>query len=306
MQNKKKGFWALLILLIMGCGILELWEKETVAHDGEIFEQDGFADLKGWSFDGDKQQYLEEIWGIWSINTVSSDGNYGEYWGTYELSPDSVSFRSEIVDVDDSFTEVEQYYISPVLTRYRSADSWFKLPGNYFLQVEINGDALTPFTELFLVDENRMVGYSGRVPFLLEKIEEYEETEENRHFDFVPTEHGFWCGEWEVMGSLRINEGDSEQYIGMNFDTSGKDSERKKITGLYPIAVEEESIEKLVEEMELEDETSVIFCDFSDDCFWDQMILKDEMTVVLVKDDNYFWAKRISETEEFGMYGAYI
>lgn len=50
----------------------------------------------------------------------------------------------------------------------------------------------------------------------------------------------------------------------------------------------------------------MIFCDFSDDCFWDQMILKDEMTVVLVKDDNYFWAKRISETEEFGMYGAYI
>ena len=305
-MNKKKGFWSLLVLLIVGCGILETREKETAAYDGEIFEQDGCADLKGWIFDGDKQQYLEEIWGIWSINMVSSDGNYGEYWGTYELSPDSASFRSEIVDVDDSFIEVEQYNISPVLTRYRSTDSWFKLTGNYFLQVEVNGEAPTPLTEMFLVNENCMVGYSGRTLFLLEKIEEHEEIEENRCFDFVPTDHGFWCGEWEVMGSLKVNRGDSEQYIGMHFDTSSMDSERKKIIGVYPIAVEEESIGKLVEAMELEDETVVIFCDFSDDCFWDQMILKDEMTVVLVKDDNYFWAKRISETEEFGMYGVYI
>ena len=78
-MNKKKGFWALLVLLLVGCGILETREKETAAYDGEIFEQDGRADLKGWIFDGDKQQYLEEIWGIWSINMVSSDGNYGEF-----------------------------------------------------------------------------------------------------------------------------------------------------------------------------------------------------------------------------------
>ena len=61
------------------------------------------------------------------------------------------------------------------------------------------------------------------------------------------------------MGSLKVNRGDSEQYIGMHFDTSSMDSERKKIIGVYPIAVEEESIGKLVEAMELEDETVVIF-----------------------------------------------
>ena len=36
------------------------------------------------------------------------------------------------------------------------------------------------------------------------------------------------------------------------------------------------------------------------------MILKDEMTVVLVKDNNYFWAKRMSEKDPAGLYGSYF
>ena len=38
----------------------------------------------------------------------------------------------------------------------------------------------------------------------------------------------------------------------------------------------------------------------------DKMILKDEMTVVLVKDNNYFWAKRMSEKDPAGLYGSYF
>ena len=50
----------------------------------------------------------------------------------------------------------------------------------------------------------------------------------------------------------------------------------------------------------------VVFYEFSEDCFWDKMILKDEMTVVLVKDNNYFWAKRMSEKDPAGLYGSYF
>lgn len=68
----------------------------------------------------------------------------------------------------------------------------------------------------------------------------------------------------------------------------------------------EKSIEKLVEAMGLENEFCVVFYEFSGDCFWDKMILKDEMTVVLVKDNNYFWAKRMSEKDPAGLYGSYF
>ena len=55
-----------------------------------------------------------------------------------------------------------------------------------------------------------------------------------------------------------------------------------------------------------ENEFCVVFYEFSEDCFWDKMILKDEMTVVLVKDNNYFWAKRMSEKDPAGLYGSYF
>lgn len=58
--------------------------------------------------------------------------------------------------------------------------------------------------------------------------------------------------------------------------------------------------------MGLEKETFVGYYEFSDDFYWDKMILKDEMTVVLVKDDNYFWAKRMSEKDPAGLYGSYF
>ena len=58
--------------------------------------------------------------------------------------------------------------------------------------------------------------------------------------------------------------------------------------------------------MGLENEFCVVFYEFSEDFFWDKMILKDEMTVVLVKDNNYFWAKRMSEKDPAGLYGSYF
>lgn len=50
--------------------------------------------------------------------------------------------------------------------------------------------------------------------------------------------------------------------------------------------------------MRLEDEFFVAFYEFTDDYDWDQMIIKDEMTVVLVRDGNFFLAKRILKGED--------
>ena len=97
---------------------------------------------------------------------------------------------------------------------------------------------------------------------------------------------------------------DAVEYIGMNFST--KSMEDIEICDFYLVDIGEKSIEKLVEAMGLENEFCVVFYEFSEDCFWDKMILKDEMTVVLVKDNNFFWAKRMSEKVPAGLYGSYF
>ena len=107
---------------------------------------------------------------------------------------------------------------------------------------------------------------------------------------------------WVVTEVLKSEQHDAEEYIGMNFSTM----EDNEICDFYLVDIGEKSIEKLVEAMGLENEFFVVFYEFSEDCFWDKMILKDEMTVVLVKDNNYFWAKRMSEKDPAGLYGSYF
>ena len=75
---------------------------------------------------------------------------------------------------------------------------------------------------------------------------------------------------------------------------------------LAPTPAVGDSVAHILEAMGLENEFFVVFYEFSEDCFWDKMILKDEMTVVLVKDNNYFWAKRMSEKDPAGLYGSYF
>ena len=122
--------------------------------------------------------------------------------------------------------------------------------------------------------------------------------------DFFRADYGLWSGEWVVTEVLKSEQHDAEEYIGMNFST--KSMEDNEICDFYLVDIGEKSIEKLVEAMGLENEFCVVFYEFSEDCFWDKMILKDEMTVVLVKDNNYFWAKRMSEKDPAGLYGSYF
>lgn len=100
---------------------------------------------------------------------------------------------------------------------------------------------------------------------------------------------GFGAGNGWLRKVLKSEQHDAEEYIGMNFSTM----EDNEICDFYLVDIGEKSIEKLVEAMGLENEFFVVFYEFSEDCFWDKMILKDEMTVVLVKDNNYFWAKQV-------------
>lgn len=296
----KKIFGMFLLLLIVfsfGCSR----QEPKVSEDIETTEnqEDGSETLEGWQYQGEKQAYL---WGTWSVTMVN------EHWGTLEILPDRWSFKSENPDYSgDDLTEQFELCASPFLTKYRSLDSMFELEENYCLEITLSTpegfDNPEPCTQLFLVNQDFMVGFTGRAPVVLERKEAYAGELENG--SFIPEDYGFWRGDWEVTEAIKADGKDVGQYIGMQFHTDGKGTDREEITGIYIVAVEEESIEKLVEVLALEDENFVIFCEFSENCFWDTMIMKDERNVILEKDNLFFWAERISAIDEHGEYGVF-
>ena len=290
--KNNRSVWILLWLPLMLCAI----------GCGNDIAENNPRDLFGWEYTGEHHQY---IWGQWTLKMESAWENDLEYWGTYEFLPNSYSFKSAKPTVEDySVEEIEYYIVSPVLTRFYSLSD-FGFSVNYLMMIDTNDKGgILPLTMLFLVDQNHMVGYSGRSTFILEKIEDYSEIVEGK--DFLPSEQGFLCGEWEITEGLKSDCKDIEPYRKHRLNTDHSGQDQKEITEVYFVSVEEESIAKLVEAMGLEGEEFVFFCEFSENCFWDKMILKDENTAVLVKDGNYFWAKRISDVDEFGMYGSYL
>lgn len=296
----KKIFGIFLLLFMFfsfGCSRREPKVSEYI--ETEENQEDAPESLEGWQYQGEKQAYL---WGTWSVTMVD------EHWGTLEIQPDSWSFKSENPDYPEDYL-IEQFELcaSPFLTKYRSLDSMFDLKENYCLEITpITPERYynpKPCTQLFLVNQDFMVGFTGRAPVVLERKEAY--AGELKNGSFVPEDYGFWRGDWEIRKAIKADGEDVEQYIGMQFHTDGKGTDWEEITGIYIVAVEEESIEKLVETLALEDENFVIFCEFSENCFWDTMIMKDERNVILEKDNLFFWAERISAIEKNGEYGAF-
>ena len=220
------------------------------------------------------------------------------------MLPESCSYKSKTW----SYTvELGGYEASPIVRWFEyDIGNMLSTPAGYYLSFgevkpgEEYARSRSAFSPCILTDEKEMLAFWGRKVYRMEKVVDYDDIVEGK--DFFRADYGLWSGEWVVTEVLKSEQHDAEEYIGMNFSTM----EDNEICDFYLVDIGEKSIEKLVEAMGLENEFCVVFYEFSEDCFWDKMILKDEMTVVLVKDNNYFWAKRTSEKDPAGLYGSYF
>ncbi len=313
MGIKKMVFVLLISIFCAGCGEngknemnsteqVDILEYDTCAQE---IEENAAADTDGWEYQGDEKQY---IWGIWTVTGIWKPGSgwsEDDNWvgGTYEIMPDGWFYKNQ---TDTLSAKLAGYYVSP------RASSYFKyyncnydvdycleiedIPGEY---LSSNDDAL--FSFLFLADEKEMLATSGRSLFRLNKTEDFDEVAAEN--GFTEPGYGIWYGEWEVTEALKENNENARQYIGERLELGSKDM-KQYCSRFYFVEAEEKSIAKLVEMMELREEQHfVAFYEMSDDFYWDKIIIKDEMTIILEKDGNYFEAARISEKDKHGEYG---
>ena len=91
----------------------------------------------------------------------------------------------------------------------------------------------------------------------------------------------------------------NKKYIGEVFTTS---KELNSFNACRVFSVWDEEVYELAELIDTGDNTYVGCFEFSEEYYWDEMIMKDGMTAILVKGNDLYWAERKSDPVEDGIY----
>ena len=257
------------------------------------------ADMDGWEYTGEKKL---PVWGTWTVmgrcvgDELDTDCN--EVGDTYQLLPDKCIYKSktgtESVNLEGFYRNV----VSPEwIAECYGPGGW---EGNCILQIEpsirevFSGD-IPPFAFLYLEREDRMVGKIARNSYLLEKTGDYDGSDENAVFKGGS---GMFNGVWEITEALGAY-GDTliGEYLStedLKIDETGMEISMKNwlVRDFYMADREDKSVRKLVDVMGIKDDPFLYIYEFKKEFFWDKMILKDENTVLLEKDGDFYWAER--------------
>lgn len=245
------------------------------------------------------------IWGEWEINK----GYYGGVgWqecidnkkGMHiQFLPDSIVCNGQATDVDIYYNQL--LAIDGEDARYyemKFRDLGFR--GDYYLDFEAcyvdTKQNICPFKFFLLLSDTELIILSGKNMYKAEKVRDIEEC---GALEF----HGFYniCyGLWEVTGSVKKNGKTKRmQYTGEEFLT---DRELNSFVSCRVFSVQNEKVSEVAELMNTGNNTYICCYEFSDNYFWDEMIIKDGMTAIVVKDGNLYWAKRKSNPKTDGIY----
>ena len=155
------------------------------------------------------------------------------------------------------------------------------------------------FFSFLFPSDTELIIISGRVLYRAEKTREMEIEGDNPLLH--ASSHNSMCyGMWKITGIVeKDEEAKSGKHIGEMFITS---EERNSFTACRIYSVENEKIHELAELMDIGDNTYIGCFEFSEDYYWDVMIMKDGMTAILVKGNDLYWAERKSDPVEDGIY----
>lgn len=255
-------------------------------------------DMDGWEYTGEKKL---PVWGTWTvIGQMYSDGSYSdcdEVGDTYQLLPDKLVYKGKNSTGSAEIKEFDCDVVSPeyVVESYGPSD-W---KGNCILSFRIaetevvSGDDV-PWLAVYMESKNKMVRKIARCSYLLEKTGDYDGTDENV---VLAGDIGMFNGVWEITDALRAYGEDRDILMGEYLYTENPSigelgMENWLIRDFYMADREDPSVRKLVDAMEIKDAPFLYIYEFKEDFFWDKMILKDEDTVLLEKDGDFYWAER--------------
>lgn len=175
--------------------------------------------------------------------------------------------------------------------------------GDYFLILEADyvdiEDRACPFFYFVFPSDTELIITSGRVLYRAEKTRQVETAGDNPLLE-ASTSNSMCYGIWKVIGHVEgEEEGKCGKCIGDIFVTSEK---LNSFIASRIFSVQNENICELAELMDIGDNKYIGCFEFSEDYYWDMMIMKDGMTAMLIKGNDLYWAERISDPVEDGIY----
>ncbi len=245
------------------------------------------------------------IWGEWRINEMYF-GGAGWQECEDERKGVCIQFLPDKIVYDGQAAGVTTYHNQLLAIEDRNAlfhevklkDLGFA--GDYFLEFEASytdiRQDVCPFSFFLLLNDTELIILSGRAMYKAEKtgeIEEYKPLEASDSYSMC-------YGSWEIIGNVEgKEETKSEQHIEKEFMTS---KELNSFAACRVFSVKNEKVYELANLMDVDNNTYVCCYEFSEDYYWDEMIMKDRMTAILIKENKWYWAKRKSDSVENGVY----
>lgn len=311
---------ALMIGLFAGCQNKTDKTDETMddipAESNELYEEnnesagDAIEDLP----ENLPNDYLIEdtqcIWGTWIITEVWAGEVFVEdsdRIGTIvKILPESFSYG------DDTSEEIIGYTTEALAVigqdeHFREIGAYGELgmTGDYFLIFHPSWDdyklSIFPHTAFILLSETEMMipcARSGRI--LLEKVQDAQLVEVDVSL-LIGSPHSVCYGEWIITDAIKTDENlEEELYIGKILQISEK---QESVISCRALGRSIEAVDELADLVGVSESNQyLIIYNLSETYFWEQMICIDDMTAVLVKGNNLFRVKRISDPIEDGIY----
>lgn len=281
-------------------------EEMNVAQEtvNELMQQDTQINVEE-----EKEEMFSDIqqciWGEWKINEMYY-GGVGWQECIDKKKGMHIQFLPDSIICNGQATDINMYYNQLLAIEDEDA-RYFEVKfrelgfrGDYYLDfeasyVDIEQD-VCPFKFFLLVSDTELIILSGKSMYKAEKVKDIEESEP-LGFDGL---YNICYGLWEITGNVEQNEGiKSTKYIGEEFLT-GRNLD--SFVSCRVFSVKNEKISELVELMDTGNNAYICCYKFSGNCFWDEMIIQDEMTAIVVKAGNLYWAKRKSDPAADGIY----
>lgn len=297
----------LIVTLISGCYNTEADEKKQTQKSDKVIE-DLPENLPNDYFIEDTQC----IWGTWVITEVWAGEVFiedNDRIGTIvKILPESFSYG------DDTSEEIIGYTTEALAVigqdeHFREIGAYGELgmTGDYFLKFGPEWDDykldIFPFTDFILLSETEMMipcARSGRI--LLEKVQDDQLVEVDVDVSLlIGSPHSVCYGKWIITEVIKTDGTlEEELYIGTTLQTS---KQMESFTSCRALGRSIEVVDELADLVGVSESNQyLIIYNLSETYFWEQMICIDDMTAVLVKGNNLFRVKRISDPIEDGIY----
>ncbi|MBD5530655.1 MAG: hypothetical protein HDQ98_00420 [Lachnospiraceae bacterium] len=290
------------------------WE-DTILFRGGYSGVDAWMDFTNGVITGDGcfADVPQCLWGKWVVmekwvNSIYGwEANVEDGWiGTsIELYPHNFGFENQsdermyyghVMAVEDPW----KYYYE--VGRYWELD----ISGDYYFIFEFSIEhEPKEMQEVYassciLVSENEMVVFAPRhVAYKLEKTECYDVGEDDGSFEVDSLSYDICRGVWKAVKAVRT---DGTLDLTDCMETRLVLSKYKKLSWRI-LGRSNETVDRFARLIGVGENNGYLVCfNLYETWFWDQMILIDDMTAILVKGDNLFWAIRTSDPVEDRIY----